>query len=125
MSRLLALRQRKERRLRQQLVCLRLKYQQQEQQLVNIRHQRQQLCVHLQQLIQWRGKLTPEEADKQRVLQHEMYQTERELQKSLGELTSQRLQQLADIESQQALLRINQREQEKLRMLIKNEPNQY
>ena len=125
LARLLALRQRKAHRLRRQWVCLRQIYEQQEQQLVDLRHQRQQLCHRLQHIADWRGKLHPAEADEQRALQHEVYQTERELPKCLCELVARHQQQHTAIESQQVLIRINQREQEKLRMLIKNETNRY
>lgn len=123
--RLLALRQRKERRLRRQLMCLRQEEQQQEQQLANIHQERHQLCQQLHMLAQWRGKLSPTTVQEQNALQHKVYQAERRLQKSLCELAAQRQQQQAAIALQQALLRTNQREQEKLRMLIKDESNRY
>lgn len=125
LPRLLILRQRKERRLRRQLMELRRIYQQQQQQVIDFRQQRQQLCLQLQQITDWRGKLLPDQANEQRALQHKVYQAERELKKSLCELAEQQLQQQVVIESQQTLLRINQREQEKIRMLIKNETNRY
>jgi flagellar biosynthesis chaperone FliJ len=125
LPRLLVLRQHQERRLRQQLVCLQQEYQQREQQLADCRIERQQLCQQLQQFSQWRGELPPFEADEQRVLQHEVYQAERQQQKQIHALVAQGLQQLAAIESQQGLLRKNQRDQEKLGMLIKDESNRY
>lgn len=125
LPRLLILRQRKERRLRRQLMELRRIYQQQQQQMIDFRQQRQQLCLQLQRITDWRGKLLPDQANEQRALQHKVYQAERELKKSLCELAEQQLQQQVAIESQQTLLRINQREQEKIRMLIKNETNRY
>ncbi|MEQ9723125.1 type III secretion protein [Yersinia alsatica] len=125
LPRLLILRQRKERRLRRQLMELRRIYQQQQQQVIDFRQQRQNLCLQLQQITDWRGKLLPDQANEQRALQHKIYQAERELKKSLCELAEQQLQQQVAIESQQTLLRINQREQEKIRMLIKNETNRY
>lgn len=125
LPRLLILRQRKERRLRRQLMELRRIYQQQQQQVIDFHQQRQKLCLQLQQITDWRGKLLPDQANEQRALQHKVYQAERELKKSLCELAEQQLQQQVAIESQQTLLRINQREQEKIRMLIKNETNRY
>lgn len=125
MQRLLALRQRKERRLRQQLVNLRHEYQQQEQRLADCRLERQQLCQQLRTLAQWRGKLLPEQADEQRVLQHTLYQAERQRQKQIGEEVALRRQKRAAIESQLVLLRSNQREQEKLRIMISDESYRY
>ncbi|CNI25245.1 type III secretion protein [Yersinia pekkanenii] len=125
LPRLLALRQGKERRLRQHLVFLKQEYQQREQQLANCHIERHQLCQQLQQLAQWRGQLIPVEADEQRVLQHEVYQAERRQQKLISELLALGQQQRAAIEGQQALLRRNQREQEKLGILIKDESNGY
>ncbi|MDN0108851.1 type III secretion protein [Yersinia rochesterensis] len=121
--RLLALRQHQERRLRRQLISLQQEEQQQEQQLAHFHQTRQGLCQQLQVLAQWRGTLNPTEARDQRALQHQTYQAERRLQKSLAELAARRLQQQAAITAQLALLRTNQREQEKLRMLIKDESN--
>ncbi|MBS0056540.1 type III secretion protein [Yersinia sp. Marseille-Q3913] len=125
LQRLLVLRQHKERRLRQQLVQLRQVYQQREQQLADCRRERQQLCQQLQKLAQWRGNLLPAQASAQRERQHELYQAERQRQKQIGEWVLLGQQQLAAIEAQQVLLRRNQREQEKLGMLINHESNRY
>ncbi len=125
LQRLLVLRQHKERRLRQQLVNLQREYQQREQRLADCRIERQQLCQQLQNLAQWRGELLPAQADEQRVLQHELYQAERQRQKQIRAWLVLEQQQRAAIESQLALLRRNQREQEKLRILITDEPNRY
>lgn len=125
LQRLLSLRQRKERRLRQQLFCLQQEQQQQELQLIQCRRERHQLCQQLQQLAQWRGRLLPAQADQQRVLQHQVYQAERQQQKQISALHALGLQQRSAIAVQQALIRSNQREQEKLRMLIKDESNRY
>lgn len=125
MARLLALRQRKEHRLRQQLVNLRHEYQQQELRLADCRLERQQLCQQLRTLAQWRGKLLPEQADEQRVLQHTLYQAERQRQKQIGEEVALGRQKRAAIESQLVLLRGNQREQEKLRIMISDESYRY
>lgn len=125
MERLLALRQRKERRLRQQLVNLQHEYQRQEQRLADCRLERQQLCQQLHTLAQWRGKLLPEQADEQRVLQHTLYQAERQRQKQIGEEVALGRQKRAAIESQLVLLRCNQREQEKLRIMINDESYRY
>lgn len=111
--------------MRRQLISLQQEEQQQEQQLASFHQARQSICQQLQILAEWRGKLNPAEAQEQRILQHQAYQTERRLQKSLGELAARRLQQQAAITAQLALLRTNQREQEKLRMLIKDESNRY
>ncbi|PSH21992.1 type III secretion protein [Yersinia pseudotuberculosis] len=125
LQRLLALRQRQERRLRQQLGQLRREQQQQEQQLENGRRRHQQLCQQLQQLAQWCGMLTPLEADEQKVLRQAVYQAERQAQKQLNAWVAQGRQQISAIERQQARLRRNQREQEKLRMLTEDESNRY
>ncbi|WP_038402503.1 hypothetical protein [Yersinia similis] len=134
LQRLLALRQRQERRLRQQLVQLRREQQQQEQQLENGRRLHQQLCQQLQQLAQWCGMLTPREADEQKVVLRQavyqaerqaVYQAERQAQKQLNAWVVQGRQQVSAIELQQARLRRNQREQEKLRMLTEDESNRY
>ncbi|CNI99144.1 hypothetical protein [Yersinia bercovieri] len=125
LQRLLVLRQHKERRLRQQLAHLRQAYQQREQQLADCRRERQQLCQQLQKLAQWRGNLLPAQASAQRERQHELYQAERQRQKQIGEWVALGQQQLAAIEAQQLLLRCNQREQEKLGMLINHESNRY
>ncbi|EEP90482.1 Type III secretion system apparatus protein [Yersinia kristensenii ATCC 33638] len=111
--------------MRRQLMSLQQEEQQQEQQLAHFHQTRQGLCQQLHILAQWRGELKPAEAQEQRALQHQAYQAERRLQKSFCELAAQRLQQQAAITAQQALLRTNQREQEKLRMLIKDESNRY
>ncbi|HEI6787047.1 TPA: type III secretion protein [Yersinia enterocolitica] len=123
--RLLTLRQRQERRLRQQLTCLRQEEQQLERQLASFHQERQGLCQQLHRIAQWRGKLNPRQAEEQRALQHKVYQAERQLHQSLRELAAKRQQQQDAIVSQQALLRTNQCEQEKLRMLIKDESNRY
>ncbi|AAM84115.1 type III secretion protein [Yersinia pestis] len=125
LQRLLALRQRQERRLRQQLGQLRREQQQQEQQLENGRRRHQQLCQQLQQLAQWCGMLTPREADEQKVLRQAVYQAERQAKKQLNAWVAQGRQQVSAIERQQARLRRNQREQEKLRMLTEDESNRY
>ncbi|WP_029820518.1 hypothetical protein, partial [Yersinia pestis] len=117
--------QRRERRLRQQLGQLRREQQQQEQQLENGRRRHQQLCQQLQQLAQWCGMLTPREADEQKVLRQAVYQAERQAKKQLNAWVAQGRQQVSAIERQQARLRRNQREQEKLRMLTEDESNRY
>ncbi|MGE4802544.1 type III secretion protein [Yersinia hibernica] len=104
-------------------MCLQQEQQQQAQQLASIHQERQELCQKLHVFTQWRGQLSPTKAQQQKVLQHQLYQAERRLQKSLCELAAHRQQQQAAIALQQAQLRANQCEQEKLRMLIKDESN--
>lgn len=111
--------------MRQQLMCLRQEQQRQERQWASFQQQRQELCQHLHSMAQWRGKLNPRQAEEQRALQHKVYQAERQAYQALRELTAKRQQQQDAITSQQALLRTNQREQEKLRMLIKDESSRY
>ena len=106
----------------QRLLALR---QQQEQQQENGRRRHQQLCQQLQQLAQWCGMLTPREADEQKVLRQAVYQAERQAKKQLNAWVAQGRQQVSAIERQQARLRRNQREQEKLRMLTEDESNRY
>lgn len=106
-------------------MCLQQEEQQQERQWASFHQERQGVCQQLHRIAQWRGKLNPRQAEEQRASQHKVYQAERQLHQSLCELAAKRRQQQDAIASQQALLKMNRREQEKLRMLIKDESNRY
>ncbi|EGY29846.1 hypothetical protein Rin_00001690 [Candidatus Regiella insecticola 5.15] len=125
LNRLLTIRARREQSLRRSIAEHCNEQLELEARIERSRAERQKLCQQLRELTQWCGLLAPREFSEQKNQLHLIYQQERGQQAQITQYLEENKQLAIKVEALRTLLQRNLLEQEKLRILIKDESNRY